>query len=216
VKTRALLALSAVLASGLSAGAASAAVRKAKPTPPTCLLVKDDAGDASGVSDNDDQLDILSADIASDAKLVTAVIRLAADPAGVDPQAPLSKGYYFAFDVAGLDRPLYMSASVSPTTGNSFSWGTIDPSANGTTRTKAGAATGTIANKEIHITVPVADLASKGKVNPGSKISGLTVDAYWVAGSPGPGVSGGFLEAGDNATGKSYIAGAKSCVTPGK
>lgn len=215
MKTRAVLALSALLASGLAAGA-DAAVKKPKPAPPVCNLVKDDAGDAEAVS-ADDKLDIITADIASNASLVTAVIRMKAAPGGTDTAAPFGRGVYFIFTPTGAAEPVFLSVGFDPTGGATYKYGSIVTSTT-TNYTTKGDAAGSIVGNEIHISVPTGALGALGNVKTGSKFGGLTVESkYYIGVAPNPtGVYAASLQAADDATGKTYIAGAKSCVTPGK
>ena len=226
MKTRAVLALSAILAGGVSAGAANAAIKKPKPVPPVCNLVTDGAGDGEiralttgpAVPVADDNTDILSADIASDAKNITAVIRLKAVGAS-DQYAPTGTAYLLQFTAVGHDLPIYLLAS-NPTGGTPVGkFGDVD----GTSLTSKGDATVTIANNEVHITAPVAAVTAAlgAKLGAGSKLSGLSVRTGGIFGNaPGNGapIGGGYATLYyDTADGvKSYTAGAKSCVTPGK
>jgi len=214
VKTRAVLALSAVLATGISAGAANAVVKK--PTiKPVCNLMTDVPGDAVlvGPEGNDDALDILSGDVASDAKTLTAVVRLKAY-SSPDPHAPLGQKVYISFNAPGDTNLIYLAASIDPGLGVSYSWGEQTVSAAGTgSYSKVGNATGSIIGNEVHIHVPVADVLAKANVKPGSKLSGVLAETRLLIGAAG----GGLVEQVDAAEGtKSYAAGAKSCVTPGK
>lgn len=216
MKTRVVLALGALLASGLAASAADAAVKKPKPAPPVCQLVKDDAGDAKALQ-ADDKLDIVTADVASDASTVTAVIRMKGAPGGTDTAAPFGRGVYFIFTPTGAAEPVFLSVGFDPAGGATYKYGSI---VKGTTTnyTTKGDATGSIVGNEIHISVPTAALGALGNVKAGSKLNGLTVESkYYIGVAPNPtGVYAASLQPADDATGKSYIAGAKSCVTPGK
>lgn len=206
MKIRSALLVAALAVTGLSA-TADAASRK-----PPCNTIIDPAGDsAHGAS-----LDILSADIASNKKVVTAVFRLAAISKS-NSDAPTGQGYYFDF-TAGGETPIFLSYSVTPTT-EAFNFGWVD----GTIHRTIGAASGVVdtAKKEIRISAPVGSWTTYGNPKVGSKITGVTLNTYWVVGAyvPNPlgGTSGGgSLQPADDAAGKTYVAGSASCVTPGK
>jgi hypothetical protein len=231
VKTRVVLALSAVIASGLSAGAANAVVKKPKPLPPVCNLITDAPGDtgigvltaAPSAPVPDDSLDVVSADIASDATNVTAVIRVKALAAS-DPQSVGGRTYFFEFNAPGADaNVLYFGATLPVAGNNSFDWGDITNTAGQNNLNSKGAAVGAIVGNELHITVPVKDLKAAGiKAEKGSKFSSLSVTTGNLVGvPPGNPVNGGVYgyEAFtlDSAEGtKTYTAAALSCVKPGK
>lgn len=215
MKTRAVLALSAILASGLAAGADAAVKKpKPKPVPPVCNLVTDAPGDANGATrQKDDTLDVVSADAASDLNSFTGVIRLTASPEGADNNAPLGRSYYLLWNAPGAANQLYLNALIPLSGAPTYTWGELVPGTGAGSYTKAGDATGFIAGKEIHITVPIKDLAAKMTNKAGTAITSLTVSTTYRIGAPvGPGV----VSEADNATGKGYTLGAKSCVTPGK
>lgn len=207
-------ALALLLATSVvGAGAALAATTPA----PTCNLMVDDKGDAQflGAAPNDPNLDIVSADIASDAKTVTAVLRLASF-AATDPQSPLGRGYYVLFNAPGSDFPVYFNMQITPDL-TRFAWGDRETLATGNgSYVKKGDATGFIetAKGEIHISVPVSDVKAIAKVTPGSKLSNVTASATAVLGTS---ATGGLVSTVDDATStKPYVAGSPSCVTPGK
>src|SRR3712207_5332501 len=86
--------------------AAADAAPKKKPAPkkPVCNLIKDAKGDATGTGSpaagpNDPNLDILTADVATNASTLTAVFRLSAFGSAED-SSPLGRTYTFSF-VAG-------------------------------------------------------------------------------------------------------------------
>lgn len=203
----ALLALSAAV---LSAGVASAATKKPAPKP-VCNLVVDDAGDASvlGPDPSDSTLDILSADLASDAKNVTAVLRVKS--LSGSSAAATGRNYYVQFTTASAKNPIYFSYETSPL-GSFFSWGDLEPGAGGVdSYTGKGDAIGTIdkAKNEIHLTVPVKELSLLANLRPGVKVTSISANttAAFVV----------LVSTVDEAEGtKAYIAGAPSCVKPGK
>lgn len=203
----------ALAASFVSAGAASAAVRKPAPKP-VCNLVVDAAGDANGflvtglpAVPSDKNLDILSADVASDATNVTAVIRLAA--VGADSTSPTGGAVYFNFSIG--DTKVFVDALLS---GSSATFNAGDFSGTNGTRHTIGPATGFIdvATKSIHITAPANTWTDVVKA--GSKLNTFNVLAQRYIGTA---PAGGVTPTADDATSdKVYTGGAKSCVTPGK
>lgn len=205
----------ALCASAVAGGVASAA--GAKPAAqPSCNLMVDDKGDAQflGAVPNDPNLDITSADVASDAKTVTAVLRLAAFGA-TDPQSPLGRGYYVLFNAPGSEFPIYFNMQITPDL-TRFAWGDLEKLATGSgSYKKKGDATGVIdtAKGEIRISVPVSDVKAVGAVAPGSKLTNISAAATAVLGTS---ATGGLVSTVDDATSaKPYIAGSPSCVKPG-
>ena len=200
----------ALVASVTAAGAAGAATKpKVKPV---CNLVTDAAGDANGfvvtdtglpVPPSDDNLDIVSADVASNAKVITAVIRLKA--LGSDSTAPAGSTVYFNFSVNGAEQ--YLNADLDGKGGATYTFGDFTGASGG--RTKIGDATGVLdaAKKEIRISAPVSGF--KETIKPGTKLTDLNALAQrlFVV----------FTPSADSAEGsKVYAAGATSCVVPGK
>ncbi|MDX6274357.1 MAG: hypothetical protein QOJ92_1567 [Frankiales bacterium] len=236
MKTRAVLALSAIIATGLSAGAANAVVKKPKPLPPVCNLITDAPGDtgigvltaAPSAPVPDDSLDVVSADIASDATYATAVIRVKALAAS-DPQAVGGRTYFFEFNAPGADANVLFFGASLPTTGaNTFEWGDITNTAGQDNLNNKGAAVGAIVGNEIHISVALKDLKAAGvKFDKGSKISNLSVTTGNLVGLAPGNPADNTTPAGpfygyeaftlDSAVGtKAYTAAALSCVKPGK
>jgi len=202
-------------ASVVTAGAAAAAP-KAPPVQPSCNLMIDDKGDAKflGAVPNDANLDITSADVASDAKTVTAVLRVASF-AATDPQSPLGRGYYVLFNAPGSDFPVYFNMQITPDL-TRFAWGDREVLATGSgSYVRKGDATGVIdaAKGEIRISVPVADVKAVAKVTPGMKLTNISASATAVLGTS---QTGGLVSTVDSATStKPYVAGSPSCVKPG-
>lgn len=198
MRVRPALAL-ALLPALLAAGAATAA-----PAKPVCNLISDGAGDVTAPSAN---LDILSADVSSDAKKLTGVIRVA-KLAASDGSAPTGFAYNFRFKVAGSDVQYYLLASSepSPIGATTFEFGTIET---GNSLTPIGDATGKIdlAKNEVRITAPTSFGAVK--IKPGTKLVDLqaVTQRRFVV----------LLSGADSTVldGKTYTAGAASCVKPG-
>lgn len=202
----------AVLPALVLGGAAVAAPAKAKPV---CNLVTDAEGDGTGfvMTDmdylpNDPNLDLVSGDVATKGRTVTAVIRTA-ELALSDPAAPTGRAYYANFTVGATT--LYLSAALDGSGAATYSAGYLD-----TTRQGLGAVTGTIdvAKKEVRISAPVSIFAAQAKIKDGTKIMDLNLLAQRYVGDRA--VVGATPSADDATGGKTYTAGAPSCVAVGK
>lgn len=194
-----------VLAASVAAAVSLAGSALAAPAP-VCNLVKDGAGDAEIVS-SQPSLDIVSGDLASNDKKITAVMRLSGKPSGGNPEAPGGTRYYFSFSLPGVSEAQYLSALVPFAGEPTFRTGQIVT--DGTRRTftnDAEPVTGSIDGNQLTITAPLSAFSSRGKVAPGTKISGLTAETFALVGV--------FLVGVDDAAGKSYVAGSPSCVKP--
>ena len=211
MRARLLRTLTAATAVGLvgSAGLAGAATPK-----PVCNLVTDAKGDGTGfvvtdqdVLPNDDNLDLVSGDVASNAKQITAVIRTAAQ-AMSDPSAPTGRAYYANFTAGG--KQLFLAVRLDATGAGTYTGGYIDG-----TRTTLGDATGVVdvEKKEVRITAPLSLFAPQAALKPGTKITDLNLLAQRYVGAAGPGAT---PSADDAVGGKAYTAGAPSCVVVGK
>jgi hypothetical protein len=195
----------------LAAGAATAA-----PKPkPVCNLVTDVAGDGTGflLTDrnylpNDPNLDLVSGDVATQGRTITAVIRTA-ELALSDSASPTGRAYYANFTVGGAQ--LFLSAALDGAGAATYSGGFID-----TRRQSLGAATGVVdvAKKEVRISAPLALFTDHAKIKDGVKILDLNLLAQRYIGDRS---AAGVTPSADEAlAGKSYTAGAPSCVTVGK
>ncbi|MCU1590343.1 MAG: hypothetical protein JWP11_1599 [Frankiales bacterium] len=228
MKTRATLIATSLLLLTV-AGYASAA--PAKPAKPVCNLVTDPKGDAgvSGKAGADGD-DIVSADIASDGKSITGVVRTAA-LAAVDPQAPLGRSYFVNFSAPGSADVLFLSARTYPT-GTTFVFGYsgVDPTSGVNTSYTLGQATGAVdtAKGEVRITAPISGFVTgaKAKLAPGAKLSGIGAQVYRIFGQgvvpsqtapTGQRIPiGGLNLLFDDAVGGPYLMGTPSCVAVGK
>lgn len=200
----------------------SSSRRSPKPVPPVCNLIVDDKGDtASAPFPASDAIDIVSADIASNATTLTAVLRVAAYTAN-DPGTIYGKSYLVSFEGArfqnmylrALEYPgnLIAPAAVQTATGTiPFDFGAtnVDATTGQTQYASSGPATGSInaATGEITMSVKIADLtaAGFGKLVPGQQFKSLNAVTFRRVGNQ--------LFAGDDAaTSKRYTAGAASCV----
>ncbi len=209
-----------LVASVAGAGSAVAATKpKPKPVKPVCNLVVDPAGDASlqAPLPGDDALDIVGADIASDAKNVTAVIRLKS--VSSNGLGQLGRDVQMNFDLAGAEAQVWIGYTTSAYGGDAFQYGLIGKGTGGST-SPTGKAAGVVdkVKNEIRMTVSVADLNALGKIKPGAKVTNIAVSAAQLVGiAPNPSGAYGFAsEDLDDAAGtKAYIAGSPSCVKPG-
>jgi hypothetical protein len=222
-------------------GEADAAVHKAKHKPkPVCNLAVDPAGDApldlsGGLAPskmpNDANGDILSADLASDGKFVTAVIRVKtlATPDTTFPEAHL---YMLSWTAPGHHAPVYLGATVDPSPASAaygpqyvfgdsaefhstgFIYYNIGSTAKGTVDAR---------KNTITLSVPISAIRSYGKFTPGSRFTGLEASTQALANGPvlptnvapfGGSITLGFQEDVADAS-KDYVAGTRSCVKPG-
>lgn len=176
---------------------------------PVCNLVTDPKGDAAIVTDQPG-MDIVSGDIVTTAKSVTAVIRLADKPNTVNPEAAGSSRYYFEFRAPGSDNAQFLRASIAfPTGAVTYSTGEITPSASGSTFTNDPASpdvTGKIDGNVITITAKFSAL-TRIKPEVGKKIRDLNVETFALAGVL-------LIPVDDAASTKTYTGGAASCVQP--
>src|SRR3954451_2385113 len=228
-----------------AAGVANATPRAAKPNhvPAVCNLLTDPTGDAlfdpvgTGLSQfpADPNGDILSADVASDARNVTAVLRLKS-LASPDTTYPLAHFYMVSWYVRGHATPVYLGGTLDPNPaagtvfGPQFVFGyagsqdaatfTFSYYNIGSSKVKATIDT---AKKTLTLSVPISAISSYGKFTPGAKFSGISAQTQALVNGPvfpqnepllGGSSGVGFQE--DTADGgKDYVAGSPSCVKPG-
>ncbi len=209
----ALLATTALLACGLTA-TADAAPRK------SCNLVKDAANDVSndvvggdGAFPADAGLDLVGADVASNAEDIAAVVRLGAAPGTATAYA---KRYIAQFKVKGQKYPMLLAAIVTPT-GWTYNYGYYGPSTAGATGDSfvySGTATGKTEGKVITISAPLSaaeGVENLGEIKKNAKISAFSITANRRV-PPAAQVTGQVFVA-DEATGKGpYYAGRPSCI----
>jgi hypothetical protein len=196
-------------ASALAGGSALAAPAKV-----SCNLVSDPAGDATGFVvtgtplPNDPQLDIVGGDIASNAKVLTGVIRLAA--VGADQTSPLGRTYYVNFTINGTK--VFLDAVIDNAGAVTYNAGDFTGTNSG--RKTIGEVSGVMdaAKKEIRISAPISTCPDSAK--PGATIAGLNLLGQRYFGTP---TTGGATPTADDATSAAvYKAGTRSCVVPGK
>lgn len=201
MRTRSLVAAAAITPLLLSVGTAYAAKPAAKKPPvrkPVCNLVTDAKSDATGTGfgsggPNDPALDIVTADIATDATRLTAVIRVAGLSGSTDT-SPTGRGYDVTFSVKGTTIAIR---------------GVLSPAGD---RWMDGNGTG-VADKtknEVRITVPLAKFSVP--IKPNDVLTGLRANTWrYVGGSAN--VPMGRVD--DAASAKTYTAGWPSCVKVG-
>lgn len=199
---------------GSLAGAGFSVSQAAVKVTPVCNLLSDDPNDSGLIGpDADSKQEITGGDIASDAKTVTAVLRLKAAPA-IDPISPGGLEYYVSFTVPGAENPVYLGASMDPT--GAMSYGAGDISSDGTSTNYSNSdvpVRGKIDGTNLVITANLSDFASLATIKKGAKITGLTAETFGVVNTP---VEGALLPFGSDTAdgGKDYVAGTPSCVAP--
>lgn len=211
MKIRAVLLASTLLATGVAVTAEAAAKPKPKPI---CKNVLDDKGDVVATQaapesvTPDPALDLVSADLGSNTKVVTAAIRLdkLARPASTSPGGTV---YELRFTHAKSDLVYTLWAHVTGATAT-YGVGTVE-GANPTPETvnSTGTATGVVdlAKSEVRITAPYSAL---GGAKAGVKAS---IDNVVVKRSAANQYYGRYA---DNQTGgKGFVLGAASCVKVG-
>lgn len=200
VRLRPVLAVAVCAALAAGSGIAAAAPK------PVCNLITDPAGDSIGPTQT---LDVVSGDIASTKKTITAVIRVTS-LAETDATSPTGTSWSIRFNAAGAELPYYILAQKTSRGPAGFSFGQI----NGNTLETLGGATGIIdvAKKEVRIHVKASDL----RIKPGTKLTDLMAQGRRFVGDSA--LVGLYLNADstDATTSKPYTMGAASCVKPGK
>lgn len=200
------------------------AATKAKPV---CRVVTDPGGDAAwlGVVPGGPTDDLLSADLASDGRTVTAVFRMARVQQP-DPVAPTGHAYVFSFRIRGTTAPLQFLHARTHATGTRYAYGYFTPDATGLMRARAvGAATGVVdlGRHEVRVHAPAARFLPR-PLRRGTTLSDLGVSIYrwWGQGAAEDAAAGpvtlplaGTGSAFDHGDGSRYVVGTPSCVKPG-
>jgi hypothetical protein len=189
-------------------------------TSPSCMLIRDPAGDATdqpslsvpGVNQPD--LDIVSADVASDERVTTTVIRVQRLGTALEAAGRRNQ-YRFSFYLGGygdVDTVAYRSVD-----GEQFA---VTLPAEGADMTRAVLpATGTfdVARNEVRVTIPLMQASGHRNVRKQTYFTRLAADTFRGFGAAGNslGLAGGLgLATGvDHASsGNRYLAGSPSCV----
>lgn len=217
---RRVLALVAVAALAVPAVDATAAV-KAKPKPkPLCNQVVDDKGDPYVVRQEpsakqaDDALDLVSADVASNAKTMTVAIRLAklATPPAT---SPVGATYQLTFNLSGdeAETLYYVLVSTDPSGAGYSEFGTRQSlPAVTSVSTVLGTPTAVVdvAKSQVRASFPLSLFGSGASLKKGvTKVLPVELTA-------GRGTHGRGVFADDAVGGKSYPLGAASCLPVGK
>lgn len=198
----ALLAAFAVLVVGAPADAAK----------PVCNLLLDPKGDATPVPD--DSVDLLGADIASNARDVTVAFRLAAPPSGVVPTAPAGRAFLAELYGSKPTRRVFVRYVETPNAVEAI-YGYYETAIR--THEPIGPARVRVKGNILFLTVPVLGLSGFGRFTPGSRLSGLRAQAGRYAGAYYDGNHFAYnIFWADSATkGRTYVAGTPSCVRVG-
>jgi hypothetical protein len=200
------LAAVAILTTAALASTGNAAVKP-------CNLLTDAAGDAEGLilPGNDPQMDILSADLATNAKTLTGVIRLAKVGTTNTTGAPGGAAYFLQFNAAGAPNPLYVSAAFDREGVATYSFGQYTVvGATGNYDELGTVTTGVVdtVKNEIRVSVPVTGFTG-ASIKKGVKLSELEASSTFQLVA--------LVGTIDEATGgKAYTAGGASCVVVGK
>jgi hypothetical protein len=186
---------------------------------PVCRIVQDARGDAeyptNGVP-GDDGDDLLSADLASDGRQLTAVWRLAALRVP-NPSSPLGQSFVAYFQVSGSTRVFFLHATTA-TAPASFWLGYMEDSPTGPRTRSAGAGKGLLdsVRGEVRMTVPTRSfLPVGGRIVRGARLRSVEVFSSRVLVPPTTALSGvNVWLAFDDAQGESYVVGTPSCARP--
>lgn len=197
----------------------------------SCKLMTDPAGDAAvqtlptPANDNDD---LLSADLASNATSITAVVRVKA-LAYPDPQWVTGRSYGVNFNIKGSPYDEYFLIARTFPQGIQYHLGHREtlPPLGSSSNIYDAAVTGSFdkVKGEIRITAPMSELTKIGKFTKGTLIKAPAAAIERLAGQgvvPSQTVNGnriplgGFRYQADLSDGKpgTYALGAPSCVKP--
>lgn len=203
---------------GLTLVAAGGALAAPKPS---CNIITDETNDTfllrtqdglGAYGPQEDALDMVSGDLASNGKTITGVIRVSklSTSAGT---SPFGLSYRLQFSLPGQeDENLYMSANLVGGS-ESFAVGVRNTALN--TSSKLADATGVfdVAKSEVRISAPIAAFKDvSGGLKPGTKLSLVDLDQT----SSRPTGLGPSVFADVAVSEKSYVAGSPSCVAVGK
>jgi hypothetical protein len=225
--------LALVPVAALVALVAPAAVAAPK-TGPVCNTITDPAGDTFAVRSQDgegvygpqdDSLDVISGDLASDGKVVTAVVRIKKLSRTVST-SPTGLTASLGFLIGGSNTQVRLYAVLVSGQADRFEVGSLASDAvPNTPSTYVGEAKGVVdlAKNEVRITAPAALLAPFGDLKPGTPLFPNEAESATVARgvpaittTPGQPMSTRGPFADIAAGGKAIKVGAPSCVVPGK
>ncbi|MDP9102250.1 MAG: hypothetical protein M3N21_08925 [Actinomycetota bacterium] len=234
----------------LTASQALAAPHKAKGKgkgagPVVCNQINDPTPDAivdltNGLAkkgQQDDTSDIISADLASNAKDLTAVIRLKS-LAGSPTVWPEAHFYLLQWTVPDHATPVYLGGTIDPNPasaafGTQFYFGDVANFPSSATTVfigfnvdQAAKVKGTVSTDKATVTlsVPISQLSGYGTFSPGTRFSDITAESQVLINGPDTPANlplfGGTLAQGvstpdTDLAAKPYVAGTPSCVKPG-
>jgi len=214
-RRRAVVASMVALALVTAGPSAFAAKHKPRPKPkpkPICNLITDPKGNEGPTQNGqewpDPALDVVSADVASNAQYVTVAIRVAKLTIP-DPQAP--EGVYYRFAFVGSQSQIGHNLDVR-----------IAPTASGTwapTWQDGKSGTGVIdtAHNEIRITQPLSffGTGTNAVVPGGPPFHNFTVTTDWVTPGLEQPLNNGQFGQNVNNTTATYVMGTPTCVPVG-
>ncbi len=209
----------------LAAGGAVAAPAKPKPV---CNLVSDAKDDTFALRSQDaqraygpqeDALDIVSGDLASDGKVLTAVLRVKKLALSTG-SAPNGLSFRMQFTHAGLDEDTNLFLSGRSGSGNQvFTAGSRAITANLSTKLADVKGVFDVAKSEVRITAPLDVFkALGGGIKTGTKLQFAELDqtaSRFVTVNPATGADTATFADVTNSV-SAYTVGAPSCVVPGK
>jgi hypothetical protein len=185
---------------------------------PVCRIVQDARGDAeyNGVP-GDDGDDLISADLASDGKQLTAIWRLAALKTP-NPSAPLGQDFMAYFQAPGTQTRLFVFATTA-TTPPTFEYGSVEPGTPTPQIRPRGTAKGQldVVRGEVRLTMATRGLAGTGATfRKGGRLRSIQVFSgrrITPAALSLLGVTPNHLSF-DDADGSVYVIGTPSCARP--
>ncbi len=212
------LALCAGLAGVTGLSSASAAPK------PVCKLVTDPAGDTvvyPVAGQTSDAMDIVSMDVATSKRIVTAVVRVK-KLAMTDVHAPTGMSWSANFVASGIT--LSLSAHTGPAGTPLFYASYDDPTVGGSIYAAPVEGVFDLAKNEIRMSASVSTFAGEAAITPGktkltdlSATTGAEVLIPLPVGSFGNTLFSTTVGTADTASGgKDYLAGTASCVAVGK
>ena len=212
-------ALRLVLSGSLGVALIAAGGAVAAPAKVSCEMVTDAKDDtfllryqdtAGAYGPQEDAADIVSADVASDAKTITGVVRVKSLAAAAGT-SPGGISYDINMTSSTSDLPLYLRAVVPGAGEPTAEAGSRESVVVTSVSAPLGAGTVVVdkAKNEVRFSFPIAHFASVGGLKPGTKLNFPEVTTGRAAGSRAV-----FADAATE--GKTYTAGSKSCVVPGK
>lgn len=201
---------------------------------PSCNTITDPAGDTFAIrlqdsqgayGPQDDSLDIISGDLASDGKVVTAVVRIKKLSRAIST-SPTGLTVGLGFLIGTGDSVVRLQAALPTGQPDRFEVAVIPPdSVPNQPATFVGTVTGVVdlAKNEVRISAPAAMLAPYGSLKPGTKLIPNDAESATasravppITSTPGQPMTTRGPFADIAAGGKPVVVGAPSCVVPGK